>query len=88
MKAKQQKFDAVLGKLIKAKPVPRTSIEPRCSYPFDFGSVFIAATYRMPASLINSRKWRPFRMAFRTSATSLSGTYIENRRVPRRPYSA
>jgi hypothetical protein len=27
MKVEKQKFDAVLGKLLKAKPVPRTSIK-------------------------------------------------------------
>ena|ERR1700731_695814 len=39
--------------------IPAAPASPRCSYPFDFGSVFIAAKYRMPASLINSRKRRP-----------------------------
>lgn len=27
MKVEKEKFDAVLGKLIKAKPVPRTSVK-------------------------------------------------------------
>ena len=51
-------------------------------------SFFSANVYLWPASVMSFKRSRPLRMAPSKSPARSSGTYMENRRFPLRPYSA